>query len=327
MKKRVLSGMRPTGRLHLGNYHGALENWVKMQDAYECFFFIADWHALTTDYDDTSSIKENRVEIMLDWLAAGLDPAKSTLFVQSWVKQHAELFLLLSMITPTPWLERVPTYKDQISQLNHKDLTTYGFLGYPLLQSADIIIYRPQLVPVGIDQVPHVEITREVARRFNFIFKNDVFPEPEALLTKTPKILGLDRRKMSKSYGNTIMLSDGEKEIMTKVAQMITDPERIKKTDPGHPEICNVFDFHKIYSAEAEVCEIETACRQGEIGCVACKKQMAGKLNEHLAPIRERRAYYADNLHLVEEIMVAGSDKARAEAEETMFFVRDAIKI
>lgn len=327
MKKRVLSGMRPTGRLHLGNYHGALENWVKMQDAYECFFFIADWHALTTDYDDTSSIKENRVEIMLDWLAAGLDPAKSTLFVQSWVKQHAELFLLLSMITPVPWLERVPTYKDQISQLNHKDLTTYGFLGYPLLQSADIIIYRPQLVPVGIDQVPHVEITREVARRFNFIFKHEVFPEPEALLTKTPKILGLDRRKMSKSYGNTIMLSDSEKEIMTKVSQMITDPERIKKTDPGHPEICNVFDFHKIYSAEAEVCEIETACRQGEIGCVACKKQMAGKLNEHLAPIRERRAYYADNLKLVEEIMLAGSDKARAEAEESMLLVRDAIKI
>lgn len=327
MKKRVLSGMRPTGRLHLGNYHGALENWVKMQDAYECFFFIADWHALTTDYDDTSSIKENRVEIMLDWLAAGLDPAKCTLFVQSWVKQHAELFLLLSMITPVPWLERVPTYKDQIAQLNHKDLTTYGFLGYPLLQSADIILYRPQLVPVGIDQVPHVEITREVARRFNFIFKHEVFPEPEALLTKTPKILGLDRRKMSKSYGNTIMLSDSEKEIMTKVSQMITDPARIKKTDPGHPEICNVFDFHKIYSAEAEVCAIETACRQGEIGCVACKKQMAGKLNEHLAPIRERRAYYAANLSLVEEIMLAGSDKARAEAEETMLFVRDAIKI
>lgn len=327
MKKRVLSGMRPTGRLHLGNYHGALENWVKMQDAYECFFFIADWHALTTDYDDTSSIKENRVEIMLDWLAAGLDPAKSTLFVQSWVKQHAELFLLLSMITPVPWLERVPTYKDQISQLNHKDLTTYGFLGYPLLQAADIIIYRPQLVPVGIDQVPHVEITREVARRFNFIFKHEVFPEPDALLTKTPKILGLDRRKMSKSYGNTIMLSDSEKEIMTKVSQMITDPERIKKTDPGHPEICNVFDFHKIYSTQAEVCEIETACRQGEIGCVACKKQVAGKLNAHLAPIRERRAYYAANLNLVEEIMRAGSDKTRAEAEETMLFVRDAIKI
>ena len=327
MRKRVLSGMRPTGRLHLGNYHGALENWVKIQDDYECFFFIADWHALTTDYDDTSNVKENRVEIMLDWLAAGLDPAKSTLFVQSWVKQHAELFLLLSMITPLPWLERVPTYKDQINQLNHKDLLTYGFLGYPLLQAADIIIYRPQYVPVGVDQVPHVEITREVARRFNFIFKQDVFPEPESLLTKTPKILGLDRRKMSKSYGNAIMLSDSEKEIMTKVSQMITDPERIKKTDPGHPEICNVFDFHKIYSTTDEVCEIESACRKGEIGCVACKKQMGANLNARLTPIRERREYYANNLSLVEEIMLAGSAKARAEAEETMIFVRDAVKI
>lgn len=327
MKKRVLSGMRPTGRLHLGNYHGALENWVNIQNDYECFFFIADWHALTTDYDDTSNVKENRVEIMLDWLAAGLDPEKSTLFVQSWVKQHAELFLLLSMITPVPWLERNPTYKDQMAQLNHKDLSTYGFLGYPLLQAADIIIYRPQLVPVGVDQVPHVEITREVARRFNFIFKQDVFPEPESLLAKTPKILGLDRRKMSKSYGNAIMLSDSEKDIMTKVSQMITDPERIKKTDPGHPEICNVFDFHKIYSTANEVCEIEAACRKGEIGCVACKKQMGVNLSACLAPIRKRREYYADNLNLVEEIMVAGSDKARAEAEETMVFVRDAVKI
>lgn len=327
MKKRVLSGMRPTGRLHLGNYHGALENWVNIQNDYECFFFIADWHALTTDYDDTSNVKENRTEIMLDWLAAGLDPEKSTLFVQSWVKQHAELFLLLSMITPVPWLERNPTYKDQMAQLNHKDLSTYGFLGYPLLQAADIIIYRPSLVPVGVDQVPHVEITREVARRFNFIFKQDVFPEPESLLAKTPKILGLDRRKMSKSYGNAIMLSDSEKDIMTKVSQMITDPERIKKTDPGHPEICNVFDFHKIYSIPAEVAEIETACRKGEIGCVACKKQMGANLSARLAPIRERREYYANNLNLVEEIMIAGTDKARVEAEETMVLVRDAVKI
>lgn len=326
-KKRVLSGMRPTGRLHLGNYHGALENWVKIQDHYECFFFIADWHALTTDYDDTSNVKENRMEIMLDWLAAGLDPEKSTLFVQSWVKQHAELFLLLSMITPIPWLERNPTYKDQMAQLNHKDLSTYGFLGYPLLQAADIIIYRPQYVPVGVDQVPHVEITREVARRFNFIFKNEVFPEPESLLAPTPKILGLDRRKMSKSYGNAIMLSDNEKDIMTKVSQMITDPERIKKTDPGHPEICNVFDFHKIYSTSTEVAEIESACHKGEIGCVACKKQMAVNLNARLAPIREKREYYAARPEEVMDIMMSGSNKARAEAEATMVLVCDAVKI
>jgi tryptophanyl-tRNA synthetase len=246
-KKRILSGMRPTGPLHLGNLLGALANWVNMQDEYECYFFIADWHALTSDYDNTAPIENNRKEIMLDWLSAGLTPEKSTLFVQSYVKEHAELFLLLTMITPVPWLERNPTYKEQIGQLSNKDLSTFGFLGYPVLQAADIIIYRPHGVPVGVDQAPHVEITREIARRFNH-FYGDVFPEPATILTETPKILGMDRRKMSKSYGNAIFLSDSPEDITKKVSRMITDPQRARKSDPGNPDVCNVYDFHQLYT-------------------------------------------------------------------------------
>ena len=325
-KKRILSGMRPTGPLHLGNLLGALANWVNMQDEYDCYFFIADWHALTSDYENTDAIEQNRKEIILDWLSAGLTPEKSTLFVQSLVKEHAELFLLLSMITPVPWLERNPTYKELIGELKNKDLSTFGFLGYPVLQAADIIIYRPYGVPVGVDQAPHVEITREIARRFNH-FYGDVFPEPELILTETPKILGLDRRKMSKSYGNAIFLSDSPDEIGKKVSRMITDPQRARRSDPGNPDVCNVYDFHKLYTDPHTVKEIDEQCRSAGIGCVECKQKMARGLIKALAPIREKRAYYEQRPELVEEIMVAGSNKARIKACETMEVVRAAVKI
>jgi tryptophanyl-tRNA synthetase len=325
-KKRILSGMRPTGPLHLGNLLGALANWVKMQDEYDCYFFIADWHALTSDYENTDSIINYRKEIMLDWLSAGLTPEKSTLFVQSSVKEHAELFLLLSMITPVPWLERNPTYKEQIGALSNKDLSTFGFLGYPVLQAADIIIYKPQGVPVGIDQAPHVEITREIARRFNHLYGR-VFPEPETILTETPKILGTDRRKMSKSYENAIFLSDSPDEIRAKVATMITDPQRARRSDPGNPDVCNVFDFHKLYTQPDSVRQIDTQCRTAKIGCVECKQEMARNLAAALAPIRDKRAYYEQRPELVEEIMIEGGNRARKTARQTMEQVREAIQI
>ncbi len=325
-KKRILSGMRPTGPLHLGNLHGALNNWVGMQDEYDCFFFIADWHALTSDYENPGAITGYVNEMMIDWLSAGLDPEKSTLFVQSLIPEHAELFLFLSMITPVPWLERNPTYKDQIVQIENKDLSTFGFLGYPVLQAADIIMYKANGVPVGIDQVPHVEITREIARRFNFLY-GDVFPEPEAILTQTSKILGLDRRKMSKSYNNAIYLSDTPDEIAKKVSQMITDPQRRRRSDPGNPDVCNVFEFHKIYSG-TETCEtIDPQCRNAEIGCVECKKIMATNLISAMAPLHERRAHFKAKPEQVKEIIALGSQKARAVARETMAQVRAAIRI
>jgi tryptophanyl-tRNA synthetase len=325
-KKRILSGMRPTGPLHLGNLLGALANWVQMQDEYDCFFFIADWHALTSDYDDTDPIEGYKKEIMIDWLSAGLTPQKSTLFVQSLVKEHAELFLILSMITPVPWLERNPTYKEQIGQLSNKDLSTFGFLGYPVLQAADIIMYKPYGVPVGVDQAPHVEITREIARRFNYYYGN-VFPEPEVILTETPKILGTDRRKMSKSYDNAIFLSNSPDTISNKVAGMITDPQRARRTDPGNPEVCNVFDFHKLYTAPDIVTEIDQQCRTAGIGCVECKHKMAQNLVRALEPIREKRAYYEARPELVEQIMIEGSNKARETAQQTMADVRAAVKV
>ncbi len=325
-KKRILSGMRPTGLLHLGNLHGALANWIQMQDTYDCFYFIADWHALTSDYENTSNISDYVKSMIIDWLSAGLSPEKSTLFVQSHIKEHAELFLILSMITPVPWLERNPTYKDQISQLSDKDLSTFGFLGYPVLQAADIIIYKAQAVPVGIDQVPHVEITREIARRFNYLYGN-VFPEPEAVLTETSKILGLDRRKMSKSYKNAIFLADTPDDIVSKASQMITDPQRARKSDPGDPGVCNVFEFHKLYSDPQTVAEVNEQCRSAKIGCVECKKRMAKNLVAALEPIREKRKYYEDHPQLVADIIVTGSNKARAVAQQTMEDVRSALKI
>lgn len=325
-KKRILSGMRPTGPLHLGNLHGALANWIQMQDQYDCFFFIADWHALTSDYEETGSISSYTREVMIDWLSVGLSPEQSTLFVQSHVKEHAELFLILSMITPVPWLERNPTYKDQIVQLDNKDLSTFGFLGYPVLQAADIIMYKANGVPVGIDQVPHVEITREIARRFNHLYGN-VFPEPDAILTKSSKILGLDRRKMSKSYNNAIFLSNRSEDISAKVAQMVTDPQRARKSDPGDPDVCNVFEFHKLYSNQETIDDISPKCRAAQIGCVECKKIMAGYLIKALEPIREKRKYYEDNPDIVADIIITGSNKARAVAQQTMEEVRAAIKV
>jgi tryptophanyl-tRNA synthetase len=325
-KKRILSGMRPTGPLHLGNYHGALANWIQMQDQFDCFYFIADWHALTSDYENPSQIQYNSRQMMIDWLGVGLSPDKSTLFIQSHIKEHAELFLLLSMITPVPWLERNPTYKDQIVQLSNKDLSTFGFLGYPVLQAADIIMYMADAVPVGIDQVPHVEITREIARRFNYLY-GPVFPEPESVLTETPKILGLDRRKMSKSYDNAIYLSDSPADVTAKALKMVTDPQRMKKTDPGNPAICNVFDFHKLYSDADTVARIAEECPKAAIGCVDCKKIMAQALVAELAPVQERRRYYENRQDQLDEIIRTGNDKARKVAEATMARVRAAIKI
>jgi tryptophanyl-tRNA synthetase len=326
VKKRILSGMRPTGPLHLGNLHGALANWVNMQEQYDCFFFIADWHALTSDYEDTGHISEYVRNMLIDWLSAGLLPDKSTLFIQSHIKEHAELFLVLSMITPVPWLERNPTYKDQIVQLSNKDLSTFGFLGYPVLQAADIIMYKAYGVPVGVDQVPHVEITREIARRFNH-FYGKVFPEPESILTQTPKILGIDRRKMSKSYNNAIFLSDSPDEIAAKVAKMLTDPQRARKSDPGDPDSCNVYEFHKLYSDSQTVERINRECRTAEIGCVECKEIMARYLINALEPMREKRDYYETRPTLVDEIIVDGCEKARKVARKTMTEVKAAIKI
>lgn len=325
-KKRILSGMRPTGPLHLGNLHGALLNWIQMQEEYECFYFIADWHALTSDYENTSMIAEYTREMIIDWLSAGLSPDKSTIFIQSRIKEHSELFLILSMITPVPWLERNPTYKDQIVQLSSKDLSTFGFLGYPVLQAADIIMYKPSGVPVGMDQVPHVEITREIARRFNYLY-GEVFPEPEAILTKTPKILGLDRRKMSKSYNNAIFLSDKPDVISSRVSVMITDPQRARKTDPGDPDVCNVFEFHKIYTDKETINDIFPKCRTAKIGCVECKKIIAKNLSKALEPIREKREYYEAHPDLVNEIIADGILKARKVAERTMEEVRASVKI
>ncbi|PYY15763.1 MAG: tryptophan--tRNA ligase [Acidobacteria bacterium] len=289
-KQRILSGMRSTGKLHLGNYVGALANWVKLQETYDSYFFIADWHALTSDYADTSRIKQNSIEVMLDYVAAGLDPQKCTMFIQSHVPEHAELHLLLSMITPLSWLERVPTYKEQQQNIREKDLNTYGFLGYPLLQSADIMIYQAEFVPVGEDQVPHIEITREIARRFNGFYprlvkpgdsnpgRTYVFPEPQALLTPSPKLPGTDGRKMSKSYGNSILMSDPEPVVRQKLKTMVTDPARVRRTDPGNPDVCPIGDVHKIFSSKDTLQKVYAGCRSAGIGCIECKSWAADAL-------------------------------------------------
>ena len=318
--------MRPTGPLHLGNLHGALANWKNMQDDYDCFFFIADWHALTSDYEMTGPLQGYALDIFMDWLSVGLSPDKCTLFVQSNIKEHAELFLLLSMITPLPWLERNPTYKEQIAQLKNKDLSTFGFLGYPVLQAADIIMYKANGVPVGIDQAPHVELTREIARRFNH-FYGDIFPMPETILTETSKILGIDRRKMSKSYNNAIFLSASPEEIRNKVGQMITDPQRARRTDPGNPDICNVFSFHRLYSDQQTVQSIYQECRKAQIGCVECKQMMAENLIMVLEPVREKRTYHEAHPDTVRAVIEDGDQKARVVARETMEQVREAVKI
>ncbi|MFA6736826.1 MAG: tryptophan--tRNA ligase [Saccharofermentanales bacterium] len=325
-RKTVLSGMRPTGNIHLGNYFGALENWVGLQDKYNCYFFIADWHALTTGYADTSKIRDNTLQLMADYLACGLDPDKSVIFLQSDVKIHAEMHLLLSMITPLAWLERCPTYKDQIANMTDKDIMTYGFLGYPCLMSSDILIYKADYVPVGEDQVPHLEMTREIARRVNHLYHTDVFPEPAPLLTKAKVLPGTDGRKMSKSYGNTIAFSDTPQEVDAKVMSMITDPARIRKTDPGHPEICTVYSFHKIFSSD-EVEEIGSMCREGRIGCVQCKRKLARKLADFHGPIHERRTELLSDTEKLTAIISEGSAKALINAEKTMKEIRRAIGI
>jgi tryptophanyl-tRNA synthetase len=392
--RRVLSGMRPTGQLHLGNFHGALKNWIELQYQYECFFFIADWHALTTGYEDTSKLEENVWNMAIDWLAAGLNPGVATLFVQSRVPEHAELHLLLSMITPLGWLERVPSYKDQQTQLADRDLGTYGFLGYPLLQSADILLYRAQFVPVGEDQVAHVEITREVARRFNHIYGKEVgfeqkvekaikslgsrnatmyrslrkdyqekgdaealeraramleanarltvadrdrllgylegagisiLPEPDALLTNTPKVPGLDGRKMSKSYGNTIGLREDPDSVVKKLKAMQTDPARVRRNDPGDPDKCPVWDLHKIYSSEETKAWVQSGCRSAAIGCLECKAPLIEKVVEGITAITKRAQEFEENPDLVRGIIAEGCERARAAARDTLDAVRQAM--
>ena len=377
-RERVLSGMRPTGRLHLGNYMGALYNWVKLQEEYECFFFIADWHALTTGYENLSGLKNDMHQVALDFLAGGLDPEKCTIFVQSDVAWHAVLSLLLGMITPNPWLERIPSYKDQKEQLRDKDLDTYGFLGYPLLQTADIVLYQPKFVPVGLDQASHVELTREIARKFNHMYPGEfhmlpgaaeweleavrtkarkiagkggketftphelleaasqtklktgfavtaVLPEPQVLLTPSPKLPGLDGRKMSKSYGNTILMSEAEPDVRAKLKTMVTDPARVYRTDPGDPEVCPVFDLHKVFSPLAVQEEAALGCRTAGIGCIECKGWLADGVVKALAPMGERRRFYEARPELVEEILEAGGAKARARTNETMRQVCDVM--
>ncbi|MBW2143394.1 MAG: tryptophan--tRNA ligase [Deltaproteobacteria bacterium] len=325
-RKRIVSGMRPTGKLHLGHLHGALLNWKKLQEEYECFYFIADWHALTSEYSDTGIIRESINDIIIDWISVGLDPEACTFFIQSQIKEHSELHLIFSMITPLPWLERNPTYKEQLTELSQKNLSTYGFLGYPVLQAADILMYKANGVPVGEDQAPHVELTREIARRFNHMYCQ-VFPEPDVLLTPTSKLLGIDRRKMSKSYDNAILLSDSDEDIDKKVAQMITDPQRARKTDPGDPGVCNVFSFHEMYTDSKTVERIDGECRSAGIGCVECKKIMAAGLKKGLEPVRERRKELEADTQKIEEIIAEGNARARSIAIETMEEVREAIKI
>lgn len=391
---RVVSGMRPTGQLHLGNYHGALANWVELQRHYECFFFVADWHALTTGYEDTTAFRANTREVVIDWLGAGLDPKQCTIFVQSHLPEHAELHLILSMVTPVSWLERVPTYKDQIEQLKDKDLSTYGFLGYPLLQSADILMYKPEFVPVGEDQVAHVEITREIARRFNNIYGREpdfeakceaavkrlgaqdaakyvdlrrqyqehgktealsqakslieggrklsvadreilrghlegggraILKEPAALLTKSPKVPGLDGRKMSKSYGNTIGLRENPESVTRKLRAMQTDPARVRRSDPGDPEKCPVWELHKIYSTDETRAWVQKGCRTAGIGCLECKQPLIESVLKELGTIRERARHFESNPDQVDRIVTEGCERARAVARVTMEVVRSAV--
>ena len=323
-RERVLSGMRPTGKVHLGNHLGALDNWVGLQDTYDCFYFVANWHALTDDYD-TSEVPHDTVEMLADWLGAGLDPERSTLFIQSLVPEHAELHLLFSMITPVGWLERVPTYKERIDQQGIAS-PSYGLLGYPLLQAADILMYKPKWVPVGVDQVPHVELTREVARRFNAAFRS-VFPEPDAKLTEIPKVPGTDGRKMSKSYANAIYLSDTPEAIARKVRPMMTDPARKRRSDPGNPDVCPVFDLHRIFTPAAERAQCATGCRTAGIGCLDCKGVLLGHLVPRLDAVRERRQKFAEKPDVIVEILHEGSRRARAVAKQTMDEVRAAVAL
>jgi tryptophanyl-tRNA synthetase len=324
-RQTILSGMRPTGRLHLGNYVGVLSNWVKLQSEYECFFEVADWHVLTTGYEDTSGILRDGIEVVMDWLASGIDPDRSVVFVQSDVKEHAELHLLLSMLVSVARLERNPTVKEQVRDLGLGDNVMYGHLGYPVLQAADIMLYRAHAVPVGEDQLPHLEITREIARRFNTLYE-EIFPIPEPLLTRFPRLPGLDGKRMSKSMGNVILLSDQPEAIAKKVMTAITDPEKIKMGDPGHPDICNVFAYHNRFNAEA-VNGIETRCKSGDLGCVECKRMCASAISDYLAPIRERRKQLESDEGAIVDMLTEGAERARERARATMRQVRKAMHL
>jgi tryptophanyl-tRNA synthetase len=323
-KKRLISGIQPTGKMHLGNYLGSIQNWVALQETYDAFFMVVDLHSLTTVYDDPSRLRQDKLGLAIDLLSAGIDPKKSCLFNQSDVPEHAELHLILSMVTPLPWLQRVPSYKGKQTELKEKDLDTYGFLGYPVLQAADILLYKGDVVPVGKDQLPHLELTREISRRFNHFYKK-IFPEPQEMLTRYPILPGTDGRKMSKSYKNTLPISDKPDDMKKKVLGMLTDPKRVKRTDPGDPSVCPVFSFHQIYSTADRQKEIDSACRSAEVGCVDCKRSLADNINESLASFQEKRAYFETHISDVQDMLIEGSKKAREVAGETLKEVKDVI--
>ena len=324
MKKRILSGMRPTGRLHLGHLVGALSSWVELQKDYHSFYMVADWHALMSEYESPKGMKENSYEMVRDFLACGIDPDKAVIFIQSHVPEHLELAMIFSDLTPLAWVERCPTYKEQLREIKGREITTYGFLGYPVLQAADIAVYKANAVPVGIDQLPHLELTREIIRRFNSLYKKDIFPEPEPILTRMPKLLGLDNRKMSKSYGNFIALSDSPETIEKKVTQMITDPERIKLSDKGHPDICNVFSYFSTFSTASKD-EVRKWCVSASAGCTECKKRLAQILIDHTEPIRQKRAGISDSK--IEDVLKDGAKKASAAAKQTLDEVRKILDL
>lgn len=324
MRKRILSGMRPTGKLHLGHLFGVLENWKKLQDEYECFFMAADWHALMSEYEHPQSLKENIVDNVVDWLSCGIRPDKAHIFVQSQIKEHLELNLIFSVITPLGWLERCPTYKEQLREADSRDLSTYGFLGYPVLQAADILLYKADCVPVGEDQLPHLELTREIARRFNSLYKREVFGDPQALLTGSSRILGTDGRKMSKSYNNYIAISDEPEVITRKIQGMFTDPKRIKRSDPGHPDVCNVHSYYAIFAPERKK-EIDQLCRDAKIGCTDCKKELAALVVQYLEPIREKRKALLQDKNRIHAILEQGRKKAQESAAKTISEVKGLI--
>ena len=320
---RIVSGMRPTGKLHLGHYLGVLKNWLELQKENDCFFFVADWHALSTSYEDKLNLKKLSIELVKDWVSVGIDPKKSTLFIQSSIKEHAELYVILNMITPLGWLERNPTYKDQLNQLQEKDIRTGGFLTYPVLQTADIILYDADSVPIGEDQKPHLEIAREIVRRFHYLFNCEIFKEPKELLSQTPRLLGLDGRKMSKSYNNAIYLTDTKEEIWQKLRVAKTDPQRVRKTDPGNPEVCLVYDYHKAFSDQETIKKVEDGCKNATIGCIECKKWCLESIDRVLKPVREKRESLSNEY--IENIIDEGNQKAKLEASKKMELVNDSV--
>jgi tryptophanyl-tRNA synthetase len=326
MKKRILSGMRPTGKLHLGHLVGALDNWVKLQEEYDSFFMVADWHALMSEYENTAELSENIIDNVIDWLSSGIDPKKSTLFVQSQVSAHLDLHMIFSCFVPLGWLERCPTYKEQLREVTTRNLNTYGFLGYPVLQAADILVYKADKVPVGEDQLPHLELTREIARRFNGLYKKTVLPSPEAILTQVPRLLGIDGRKMSKSYDNAINLSDSAEVVKQKVSRMFTDPKRIRLQDVGHPQECNVFSYYAIFAPEMQE-EARRWCEGATLGCTQCKERLAGALVERLKPFHKKRQEWVKNKAGVKKILQQGTEKAVIVASRTLKEVKEAMHL